>query len=496
MTEHPLESIFHPRSIAVVGASPRGPQTGVGAFLPALIEQGYDREHGLYPVNPGVEEVSGLRCYPTLLDCPDPVDHVISQVPAAAVPQILEHCIEKGAHSLHLFTAGFSETRDASMTEIEQNLVERARVAGIRLLGPNCMGLYVPEERLTFMGGFPEEPGNVLLLSQSGSNARAIIVGLAQRGIRFSKAISFGNGADLDAPDFFDYAASDPQTDLVIAYIESVSAGRRLFEAVKRCAAGKPTIILKGGVNASGARAANSHTGALSGSVDIFEALCRQTGAIRAETMDGLQDLVIAASTDVRRVAGPGVALAAGGGGGFAVLSADAVHAAGLEVPEMPLEVQQELHEFVRVAGTSVRNPIDANMGGDGGLRMYRIVAAAAPVDIVFAGNLLAAGRTGPAPLSDGGEAIREEDSALRSVEAVGRLQEESGVPFVGIMNRDSGAGAGAGDSATELAFERGLAVFPTVQRAAQAISTLLQWRERREDLPELFAPGAELRGS
>ncbi len=495
MAEHPLEGIFHPRSIAVVGASPRGPQTGVGAFLPALIEQGYDREHGLYPVNPGVEEVSGLRCYPTLLDCPDPVDHVISQVPAMAVPQILEHCIEKGVRSLHLFTAGFSETRDDSMTEIEQHLVERARAAGIRVLGPNCMGLYVPGESLTFMSGFPGEPGNVLLLSQSGSNANAIIRGLAQRGIRFSKVISFGNGADLDAHDFFDYAASDAQTEFVIAYIESVSAGRRLFEAVKRCAAAKPTIILKGGVNPSGARAANSHTGALAGSVDIFEALCRQTGAVRARTMDGLQDLLIAASTKARHVAGRGVALA-GGPGGFAVLSADAIHAAGLEVPEMPPEVQQELHEFVPVAGSSVRNPIDTNMGGDRGLRIYGIVAAAAPVDIVFAVNLRTVGSTGPAQGAGGGEAMREEERALHSVEAVARLQEKSGVPFVGIMSRGSGAGNGAGDPAAELAFERGLAVFPTVQRAAQAISTLLRWRERREGLPDLFPPGAELRGS
>lgn len=501
MPDHPLEPIFHPRSIAVVGASPRGPQTGVGAFVPALIEQGYDRDHGLYPINPRAEEVSGLTCYPTLLDCPDPVDHVISQVPAMAVPQVLEQCIEKGVRSLHLFTAGFSETRDDAMREMEDNVVTRAREAGIRVIGPNCMGLYVPEENMTFMDGFPTEAGNVLLLAQSGSNARAIILGLARRGIRFSKVISFGNGADLDSHDFFDYASSDPNTEFVVAYIESISAGRDLLEALKRCARVKPTIILKGGINPAGTRAANSHTGALSGSADIFEALCRQTGAIRAETIDSLQDLLITVSTTARDVTGPGVVLA-GGPGGFAVLSADAIYAAGLQVPEMPQVIQEELHEFVPIAGRSVRNPIDTNMGGDDGLRIFRVVAQAEPVDMVFVTNLRTVGQVTrvvePSSVqrqqASNSESLSEEEKEkiLHSIETVALLQQESRVPFVGILPPTDQDDGEIRDHTATLAYERGIAVFPTVERAAHSISTILQWREHLEGLGKFHSSATQ----
>ncbi|MCH7664282.1 MAG: CoA-binding protein, partial [Chloroflexi bacterium] len=165
--EHPLDAIFHPRAVAIVGVPSRPSRGGFGGtmFLDALLEGGFPRET-LYPVNPKATEIRGLRCYPTVLDCPDPVDHVICQIPAPAVPALVDQCVEKGVRSIHFFTAGFSETGDEAMAEAERAMVERARAAGIRIIGPNCMGLYVPEAGLAFMGGFPKEPGNVFLLSQ------------------------------------------------------------------------------------------------------------------------------------------------------------------------------------------------------------------------------------------------------------------------------------------------------------------------------------------
>jgi len=292
-SNHPLDPIFHPRSIAIVGV-PSAKATGgmARSFLASLLELKFEEDHALYPVNPKMDEIAGLRCYPTLLDIEGEVDHVISMVPARIVPSLVEQCIQKGIRSIHFYTAGFSETGDPEMANTEREFIAKLNDAGIRAIGPNCMGLYVPDERIAFMNGFPAESGEVFLLSQSGANAGDVIHGLSARGVRFSKAVSFGNGADVKAHHLLDYAASDPQTKVVAGYMEGVQEGRKFFEALKRCAAVKPTILLKGGIHAAGARAANSHTGSLAGSVEVFEALCRQSGALRVESMAELRDML------------------------------------------------------------------------------------------------------------------------------------------------------------------------------------------------------------
>ena len=476
------------------------------SFLGSLMEQDYHLSHGLYPVNPKLTEIAGLKGYPSLLDCPDPVDHVISQIPAHAVPEMVDQAIEKGVRSIHFFTAGFSETGDTERSGMEAEIVAKAKAAGVRLIGPNCMGLYVPGVGLAFMGGFPKEPGNVFLLSQSGANAGDIVGGLARRGVRFSKAVSYGNGADLDAQDFLDYAAADPQTEVVTAYIEGVKNGRAVFEALKRCAAVKPTIILKGGLSAAGARAANSHTGSLAGSVDVFDALCRQTGALRARDMDELHDMVVALTTELRTVKGRGVALV-GGGGGFAVLSADAIAAEGLDTPPLPEDAQEKLREFIPVAGTSVRNPVDTNMmGGPDGRRRMRdtltIVGESAPIDLIFA-TVGGWGGRGPNPADSDSEpptAVSGGDSdpamqgssgspAERAREAagdLGALQGRVGVPFVAVQRDRGPSSSEASRAFLEEAYFQNVAVFPTVARAARTVGRLLEWRARRTDLPEV----------
>ena len=493
--DHPLDPIFHPRSVAVVGASSREQPGGWrgGSFLGALLEAGYEREHGLYPVNPKTDEVSGLRCYPSVLDCPDPVDHVICQIPALAAPRLVDQCTEKGVRSIHFFTAGFSETGDEKMAAVEREMVAKARAAGLRIIGPNCLGLYVPGVGLAFMGGFPGQPGNVFLLSQSGANAGAIVQGLAARGVRFSKAVSYGNGADLRAHDFLDYAASDPQTEVVTAYIEGVRDGRRFLDALRRCAAVKPTILLKGGLTAAGARAANSHTGSLAGSSEVFEALCRQTGAVRAQTMEELHDLVIATTTGLRRVRGPGVALIAGGGG-YSVLSADRIALTGLELPPLPKETQRVLREFIPVAGTSVRNPIDAHLGrhtrdAGGVRRAHALVADADPVDVVFStvGGWDGSDDGDDGPQPDGDSPRARAERARRSADELAELQGDAGVPVVAIQRSRGEAGREESDAFRERAYERGLSVFSTVERAAAAVARLLEWRKRREGMGALF---------
>ncbi|MCH8064864.1 MAG: CoA-binding protein, partial [Chloroflexi bacterium] len=248
--EHPLEFLFHPRSIAVVGASTsQGPG---GGFVTAIKEMGFDGD--LYPVNPKADELQGLKCYPRLADVPDAVDYVISCVPVAVVPEMIEEAAGKGVKAIQFFTAGFSETGDAERSEQESSVLARARELGMRVIGPNCLGLYCPATGLSFMPGLPTEPGPVGMVSQSGANAGDICRTGGARGLRYSKVISYGNAADLTESDFLDYLADDPETTLITCYIEGVKDGQRFLRTLAKAAAAKPVIILKGGRTEAGSR--------------------------------------------------------------------------------------------------------------------------------------------------------------------------------------------------------------------------------------------------
>ncbi len=485
----------------------------MGSFFDSLLEADFPAIGGLYPVNPKVDEINGVRCYKTLLDTPDPVDHVISQVPAAVVPELVDQCVAKKVRSIHFFTAGFSETGDEEMAGVEEAMIEKLRGAGIRAIGPNCMGLYVPSSRLAFMSGFPTEPGNVFLLSQSGANAGEIVHGLVSRGIRFSKAISYGNGADLRAHDFLDYAAADPDSEVVAAYIEGVQDGRAFFDALKRCARVKPVIILKGGRTQSGSLAAHSHTGSLAGSIEIFDAACRQAGAMRAETMDELHDLVVAASTNTRLVSGRGVALFGGGGGGFAVLSADAIDREGLTVPKMPRSAVEKMREYVPVAGSSVNNPIDAFPPEEHLEDMLRLVATAQGIDMMFMSPMTGWRRPPPgaskqdskrdadlkqSALKQGAESPPDPEAAVKQMmenatkaaQQMSDLQNDTGTPVIGIL-RSGRMARMMGQSRTamsEAAYKKGIGIYPSVARAARTVAQVLDWKAYRKGLPDIFS--------
>jgi acyl-CoA synthetase (NDP forming) len=525
MSEHPLDPIFHPRAVAVVGVRSDPGAGAMGSFYDSLLEADFPSIGGLYPVNPKVDEIKGNRCYPTLLDTPDPVDHVISQVPAPVVPELVDQCVAKKIRSIHFFTAGFSETGDEQLAEVERSMIQKLRDAGIRAIGPNCMGLYVPGSRLAFMSGFPFEIGNVFLLSQSGANAGEIIHGLVSRGIRFSKAISYGNGADLRAHDFLDYAAQDEESEVVAAYIEGVQDGRAFFDALKRCAKIKPVVILKGGRTRSGSQAAHSHTGSLAGSIEIFDAACRQAGAVRAETMEELHDLVVAATTSARQVSGRGVALFGGGGGGFAVLAADAIDREGLTVPMMPKAAVDRMREYIPVAGSSVNNPIDAFPPPEHMEDMLRVVATAEGIDTMFMSPMTGwrrpppgfkvttrtqgadqgadeeaepdADSTAKADLDpDPADAQNSEpteaqlaENAQKAASQMSALERDTGTPVIGIV-RSGRMAAMMGqdmDKLSEAAYREGIGVYSGVSRAARTVARMLEWKAYREGLPDIF---------
>lgn len=467
-----LEFIFHPRSIAIAGVSAReGVGFGGHGFVSSLQEVGF--RGPIYLVHPTAPAIRGLKCYPALRDIPDDVDYVISSVPARFVPQLLEDCIAKGTRVLHLFTAGFTETGDAEKAKMEQSVVARARQAGIRLIGPNCMGLYVPESRLAMMNGQTAEAGPVGMVSQSGMNAGEFVRYSAPRGIRCSKVISFGNGADLKAADFFDYLADDPKTEIICAYLEGIQEGPRLAAAIRKAGARKPLAILKGGRTESGSRAASSHTASLAGSLQIFDALCKQAGAVRVESLEELIDTVVAFRF-VKHLAGPRLAVV-GGGGGASVLAADELDTCGLQLPPLLPETQAELAKVTNEAGTSIRNPIDtmSTWEDEGFEATIRPCATAPNVD----GLLFHTGFGG----GPGARYVNIRSRLGRQAETLGRVQNDSGKPIVvAIRAATTDEGFEQSIEFQDLCWKQGLATFPSVARAGKALANLLTWQVRR----------------
>jgi len=355
VSHHPLDEILHPRSIAVVGAA-GGQRGGPGSgFVSASLALGF--KGNIYPVNPKYTEVEGLKCYPSLKEIPDAVDYIISRVPAREVPRMLEDAASKGAKAAHLFTARFTETGRPEAAQLEQEILKLARKLGIRIIGPNCMGVYYPAHGLSFGDEFPKESGNIGVASQSGNLAGDLVMTGDKRGLRFSKVISYGNAIDFNESDYLDYFAQDPQTKVVLMYIEGVKDGRRFFDTLHRTTTIKPVIILKGGRGQAGARAISSHTASLASASEVWNAAISQTAAIAVESLEELIDLAVSfyflSSPTGKRV---GVV---GGAGGASVLAADECERAGLEVIQLPQEFREQLKSQGFAEWDWLSNPVD-----------------------------------------------------------------------------------------------------------------------------------------
>jgi len=356
-----LEGLLQPSSIAVVGASANARSQGY-EYVEGLVKFGFPGP--IYPVNPKLDELLGLKAYPRLEDVPGPVDFVISAVPASAVFDLVEGAKAKGTKLIHFYTARFSETGRADGAEAERELKRRTEEAGIRVIGPNCMGLYYPKRRITFDPAVLEGPGNIGFLSQSGSHAFRVVGRGKNRGLRFSKIISYGNAIDLNEVDFLRHFADDPDTEVIAAYIEGVRDGRRFFDALRRAAARKPVLVLKGGRTSAGYAAASSHTASLAGERSIWRVAVAQAGALEVASVNELIDLLVA-----YRNAGParGARVAVlGGAGGGTVETADLCTEAGLELSPLPSEIREALREKLPHAWDWVGNPVDASIIGLG----------------------------------------------------------------------------------------------------------------------------------
>src|SRR6266705_4684569 len=279
-----LSAILRPRSIAVVGASRH--ETSIGReILHNLIEYGFSGP--LYPVNPNAASIHSIRCYPSLRDIPEPVDLVVVVVPKGLVPRVVDDAIASGAKGLVVITAGFKEVGEAGETA-ERALRDRVRAAGIRMVGPNCMGVINtdPEIRMnaTFAATRPER-GSVGFMSQSGALGEVILARAHEIGLGIAYFVSMGNKADISGNDLIEAWEYDPRVYVILMYLESFGNPQRFAAITRRVTRKKPILAVKSGRTAAGARAAFSHTGALAGAEIAAETLFDQCGVLRASTM-------------------------------------------------------------------------------------------------------------------------------------------------------------------------------------------------------------------
>ncbi|HHO77262.1 MAG TPA: hypothetical protein ENN05_12660 [Deltaproteobacteria bacterium] len=350
-----LDAIFHPKTLAVVGAPQERPLGWPGIFG-CIRDYGYPGR--LYPINPRVTHVEGLKAYPDLVSVPEPIDLVIISVPAPAVPAALMDCIASGNRNVHIFTSGFNETGEEVGLELHRQIKEIALAGDLRVIGPNCMGVYVPKERLTTWVKPSGKDGPVAFISQSGGHAQDFTGFTSRLGIFFSKVVSYGNALTLDSTDFLEYLADDPDTKIIAMYLEGVKDGRKLLEVVSRINRTKPVIILKAGLTEAGTRAVASHTGSMAGGEHIWDAFFRMSGSVRAYSLEDMAHVTLTfrhlGTTEGTRIA------VMGHGGGIAVSAADACGNAGLTMPPFRNETQAELRSFIPSSGNMIRNPVDA----------------------------------------------------------------------------------------------------------------------------------------
>ena len=348
-----FETMFHPRSVAFIGVSASRNDRN---FISFYLNQGFKGR--IYPVNPKASEIMGYKAYPNIGSVPEKVDFVIVSVPAQLVPEILTECADAGANNIHIFTAGFKETEGDVGVEIEKRIKDIAKARGLSIIGPNGMGLYVPESGMVTWRQAPQESGPVGVISQSGSMAQMFSSCGAGAGFGFSKVISFGNGTVLDSTDFLEYFRDDPKTQIISMYLEGVADGRKLTRLVKEITPRKPVIILNGGLTDSGARAIVSHTGSLTSSEAVWDAFFKQTGAVKAGTFDELIDITMT-FCHMLPMRGRRIAII-GGGGGPSVAFADSLAREGFDLPTFGEETQRQLRAFIPEAGMSIKNPLDA----------------------------------------------------------------------------------------------------------------------------------------
>lgn len=436
---HPLEPLFRPKSVAVVGAS-NAPEKFGYIILKNILEAGFPGP--VFPVNPKATEILGRACRRSIADLPPEVDLAVIIIPARAVPQAVAECGERRVRSAVIISGGFAES-GAEGAALQQAVVENARRFGIRVVGPNCQGINNPHHGLCASWPLLTRKGEMAILSQSGTVGAALMDWASQEQLGCSAFVSLGNRSDVDETDLIDYFAQDATTQAIAAYIEGIRDLERFRRVVSRCR--KPIVILKAGRTPEGRRAAESHTRSLAGRDELYSALFRQLRIHRADTLEDLYDSAKALAY-LPKPAGRRI-LTITSSGGSGILATDWAEWSGLQIPPLPGDVAEALRAILP-PHCIVANPLD--LTGDATATLYRKVleATAAHYDyqIVIFGD----------PILQAAEVVTPATSQL--------------VIFLG--------GADVERQERARMHQKHIPVFPTPERGLRALARLLAFDE------------------
>jgi acyl-CoA synthetase (NDP forming) len=467
---HPndFEPLFHPRSIAIIGASNDITKFGGRSYL-TLKARRFQGE--LYAVNPSVTEIDGDKAYARVQDIPERVDMAIVVVAAPLVVQAISDCAEKGVRAVQILTAGFRETGSREGAHLEEQIARIAGANGMRIVGPNCFGIYSPESALTVLPGpdFPSESGPVGLLAQSGGFTSFLVRRAMGLGIRFSKAVSYGNACDLNESDYLSYFESDDQTRMVGAYIEGVRDGKRFFEVARSTSLRKPILIWKGGLTALGSRAVASHTASLGGSKRIWEGFLRQTGAIPVVGIDEMIDLMVG-FLHLPDFRGRRICVVSGGGA-ITVAACDEIDPAGLSMPGFSNRTQETIRALLPASGNTVGNPLDT------GPPVFLLPTAKPILEAVAASDCI------DAVIVQHEVGSHSPDFFEETARVIPSVREASAMPFLVTMPAPTTSSDAVNVEMVrrryrEWYLERGIPVFDTLQRTVRVLGAIIRYNE------------------
>ena len=471
MNNKDFQAIFQPQSLAVIGASSDPMKFGGRAYM--IIKERSNHER-VYPVNPNIEEIEGVKCYPSISEIEGDIDFAIIAVPAQFAVQAVAECARKGVKAIEILAAGFKETGEPEGKAWEAEIEKIVSQNGMRLIGPNCFGVYSPGSALTILPGpdFPMESGPIGVMAQSGGFAGIIVRRIVELGLRISRAVSYGNACDLNEHDFMNYFRNDKQTEVIAAYIEGIRDGAQFKELVKETVKKKPVIVWKGGLTGQGSRAVASHTASLAGDNKVWTGFFHQTGAIPAFGATEMLDLIVGFNC-LKDFKARNVSVV-GGGGAITVAAADALEKAGLSILPFNEETRQAIGQYLPPHGNSYKNPVDVGTPAfipQSFSPILEIVAASDLVEAVIVEQLILKFRP-------------EFEQEL--AEVFPRVRDKSGKPFIITLPFTSSASSEilveeARRKYREYYLSKGIPVFDTLEQAARVLGEVVRYYERRK---------------
>lgn len=451
-----LDQFFNPRAVAVVGASTDPTKLGY-AVLFNVLEHGFTGE--IYPINPKADEILGKKAYATVLDVPGPIDLAVLVVPSKYVAGVVEECGQKGVKGVITITAGFREVGPQGLA-MEKELISIVRRYGLRMIGPNCLGIidtYAPLQA-SFALGMPMQ-GGIAFMSQSGALCTSILDMALADDIGFSRFVSLGNKADLNEIDFLQVWGNDPNSKVIAAYLEGITDGGRFIEIARQVSKHTPVIAIKSGTTQAGSRAVSSHTGTLAGSERAYEAAFQQAGVLRAGSVQDLFDMAVAFARQPLPVTDAVAVVTNAGGPG--IMATDAIERAGLQLASLAVETQNKLRAGLPSAA-SVANPVDVL--GDAMADRYAL-AVNAVADDPNVGAIIVV--LTPQIMTQ----------ITETAQAVAEAYQRSGKPILTAFMGKQTIGAGE-----KILRAHGLANYPVPERAVNALAAMVrqkQWQER-----------------